>query len=254
MFNMPQTELTFLGSWLGVLCFSLQIYYDFSSYSDMAIGLGRIFGFRFMENFNYPYIANSIRDFWRRWHISLTTWFRDYLYIPLGGNRRSVHRNYFNLFVIFVLCGLWHGASWNFLIWGLYHGLFLVLERAYLEKVLDNMPRALRHIYVLFIVCVGWVFFRIEAFGDAIGYLKVMFIPYISFKDVLHHINPELALYFVLGVLFSVPVHAILKEKAMLRKPLIAELTRMCITITIFVYSLLLLAASSYKPFIYFKF
>src|SRR5690606_30613218 len=133
-------------AWLGLACYTFQIYFDFSGYSDMAIGLGRIFGFHFPENFFYPYVATSVRDFWRRWHISLSTWFRDYLYIPLGGSHRGNARTAFNLLLVFFLCGLWHGASWNFVAWGLFHGFFLALERTPFGKLLERMPRPLRHI------------------------------------------------------------------------------------------------------------
>ena len=157
-------DLTPAFAWLGALCYTLQIYFDFSGYSDMAVGLGKMFGFEFMENFNYPYISQSIREFWRRWHISLSSWFRDYLYIPLGGNRCSETRNHLNLLIVFFLCGLWHGASWTFVIWGLYHGFFIVLEHAGLGRVLDRQARPLRHSYALLVVLVGWVIFRAPTF------------------------------------------------------------------------------------------
>jgi alginate O-acetyltransferase complex protein AlgI len=167
-------DLTVTGAWLGALCYMLQIYFDFSGYTDMAIGLGKMFGFDFMENFNYPYIAQSIRDFWRRWHISLSTWFRDYLYIPLGGNRCSERRNKFNLVLVFLLCGLWHGANWTFVIWGLYHGAFIVLEHGPAGRVLERVWRPWRHLYALLVVLVGWVFFRAGTFNQALAYLANM--------------------------------------------------------------------------------
>src|SRR5262249_43404438 len=162
-------------AWLGAVCYLFQIYFDFSGYSDMAIGLARMFGFRFPENFAYPYTAASVTEFWRRWHISLSTWFRDYLYIPLGGSRRGLARTGFNLLTVFVLCGLWHGASWTFLVWGLYHGLFLVLERAGLGGLLERLPRPLRHAYALRAVLVGWVFFRAATLSEAVVFLRAMF-------------------------------------------------------------------------------
>ena len=152
-------NLNTLYAWTGAICYSLQIYYDFSAYSDMAIGLGWVFGFHFNENFNYPYISKSIKEFWRRWHISLSSWFRDYVYIPLGGNRKGTGRTYFNLMVVFLLTGIWHGAAWQFLIWGIYHGLFLVLERVGGSIILEKLPGWCRHIYVGLVVIVGWVFF-----------------------------------------------------------------------------------------------
>jgi alginate O-acetyltransferase complex protein AlgI len=164
-------DLNVATAWLGALCYMLQIYFDFSGYSDMAVGLGKMFGFEFMENFNYPYISQSIRDFWRRWHISLSSWFRDYLYIPLGGNRCSPSRNNFNLVIVFLLCGLWHGAKWTFVVWGLYHGAFIVLEHSPAGRLLDRMWRPLRHMYALLVVLVGWVFFRAGTFYDALAYV-----------------------------------------------------------------------------------
>ncbi len=162
-------------AWLGIICYALQIYFDFSGYSDMAVGLGRMFGFQFPENFNYPYISRSIQEFWRRWHITLSTWFRDYLYIPLGGSRQGAVKTYRNLVVVFLLCGLWHGASWNFVVWGALHGVFLALERRVLKRVLQSVPRLFCHVYTLLVVLVAWVFFRVERLPDALAYLQTMF-------------------------------------------------------------------------------
>jgi alginate O-acetyltransferase complex protein AlgI len=174
IFSMPAAELTALHAWTAAACYTLQIYFDFSGYSDMAIGLGRMFGFRFPENFNYPYTATSIQDFWRRWHISLSAWFRDYVYIPLGGNRTSTGRMYFNLVLVFVLCGLWHGASWTSVVWGLYHGVFLVLERVGLAVRVSALPQAFRHAYAVLVVMVGWVFFRADTLASALTMLAAM--------------------------------------------------------------------------------
>ena len=173
MFALPAADLTTPLAWLGLVCYTLQIYFDFSGYSDMAIGLMRMFGFRILENFNYPYIAQSIREFWRRWHISLSNWFRDYLYIPLGGNQRGTARAYANLVIVFLLCGLWHGASWPFVIWGVWHGLFLVAERAGLDRVLARIG-PLRHAYALAAVMGGWVLFRCDTLTHAIGYYAAL--------------------------------------------------------------------------------
>ena len=161
--------------WLAAFAYTMQIYFDFSAYSDMAIGIGKIFGFHFNENFNYPYIASSVTDFWRRWHISLSTWFRDYVYIPLGGNRCSAARHIFNLAVVWLLTGLWHGASWNFIAWGAYYGLLLILEKFVFHKILSKIPRWIRHILTMFIVIIGWVFFRALTLEDGVKYLGVMF-------------------------------------------------------------------------------
>ncbi|WP_419049258.1 MBOAT family O-acyltransferase [Hominenteromicrobium sp.] len=172
---LPAGELTTAGAWLGVAAFAFQLYFDFSGYSDMAVGLGRMLGFEFMRNFNYPYIAKSVTEFWRRWHISLGTWFREYLYIPLGGNRVSKPRLFFNLLVVWAATGIWHGASWNFLIWGLYFAVLLILEKAFLGKLLQKLPAALQHLYTLFLVLVSWAIFAVEDFGHMGAYLKAMF-------------------------------------------------------------------------------
>ncbi|MEQ1907049.1 MAG: MBOAT family O-acyltransferase, partial [Pirellulaceae bacterium] len=175
VFSISPEALSPVLAWVGVICFTLQIYFDFSGYSDMAIGLGKMFGFEFLENFNYPYTAQSIREFWRCWHISLSTWFRDYLYVPMGGNRCSAARNHLNLLVVFFLCGLWHGASWTFVVWGLYHGCFLMLERTKLGDCLGRLSKVLRHAYALLIVIVGWVFFRADTLTQALSFLRAMF-------------------------------------------------------------------------------
>lgn len=173
--NTSPPELSILTAWLGIIAFGFQIYFDFSGYSDMAIGLGHMFGFRFLENFNYPYISRSITEFWRRWHISLGTWFRDYLYIPLGGNRKLGFGLYRNLFIVWLLTGFWHGASWNFMFWGLYFGILIAVEKLILLKLLDRVPALFRHVYVLVIVTLGWVLFVFDSFPAGISYLQVMF-------------------------------------------------------------------------------
>lgn len=169
------SDLTVAGAWLGVLAFTFQIYFDFSGYSDMAIGLGRMLGFEFLPNFNYPYISKSITEFWRRWHISLSTWFREYLYIPLGGNRCSKGRWMFNLFVVWAATGIWHGASWNFLLWGLFFWVILLIEKFFLLDKLEKAPALVSHVYTLFLVLISWAIFAIEDFTQLGGYLKVMF-------------------------------------------------------------------------------
>ncbi len=193
VFALPVAELTTPVAWLGLACYTLQIYFDFSGYSDMAIGLMRLFGFRVLENFNYPYVARSIREFWRRWHISLSNWFRDYVYLPLGGNRRGRARGYANLVIVFLLCGLWHGASWNFVLWGAWHGVFLVVERAGLGPVLDRRPR-IGHVYALLVVMAGWVLFRSDSLAHAAGFYGALLgedagnplrVPLLQFLDPL---------------------------------------------------------------------
>jgi len=161
-------------AWLGLVCYALQLYFDFSGYTDMAVGLGRLFGYRLPENFNYPYTAQSVREFWRRWHMTLSSWFRDYLYIPLGGGRVAPWRVQLNLLIVFTLCGLWHGASWSFVVWGLWHGLFLALERTAVGRLLDRAPRPLRHLYAVLAVGLGWVFFRAANFDAALQYFQAL--------------------------------------------------------------------------------
>jgi alginate O-acetyltransferase complex protein AlgI len=174
IFMIPSNHIGVATAWMGSLCFTLQIYFDFCGYSDMAIGLGNMFGIHLPENFRYPYAASSVKDFWRRWHISLSTWFRDYLYLPLGGNRRGPSRTYLNLALVFALCGLWHGAAWTFLAWGLYHGCFLMLERGSFSRFLEHLPLPVRHAYLIVAVMVGWVLFRSPSLryaGSMIGAL-----------------------------------------------------------------------------------
>ncbi|MEI6987429.1 MAG: MBOAT family protein, partial [Rhodospirillaceae bacterium] len=174
IFALPANQLSPELSWLGIISYTLQIYFDFDGYSNMAIGLGLMIGFTFPQNFNYPYIASSMTDFWRRWHISLSSWFRDYLYFSLGGNRGSPRRTYVNLLIVFLLCGIWHGAAWNFVVWGLLHGAFLVLERVGMGRLLLRLPTVVRHTYVLLCVMVTWVFFRADSLGSAVHYLRAM--------------------------------------------------------------------------------
>lgn len=175
IFARAPSTITSATAWLGALVYALQIYYDFAGYSDMAIGLGRMFGFRFPENFNFPYLATSIRDFWRRWHITLSAWFKDYLYIPLGGNRKGEGRTYLNLYIVFFLTGLWHGASWTFVVWGLMHGSLMVVERLGFDRLLEKSYMPLRHLYTLLMVVVAWVFFRADSLDYAVSFVGRMF-------------------------------------------------------------------------------
>ncbi len=172
---LPLARISVLSAWLGITSFAFQIYFDFSGYSDMAIGLGKMFGFDFNENFNYPYISKSITEFWRRWHISLGTWFRDYVYIPLGGNRCGRTKHIRNILVVWALTGIWHGAGWNFALWGLYYGLLLIIEKYFLGSILDKCPSWVNHVYVILLTWIGWVFFAFDNLGTAIRYLGVMF-------------------------------------------------------------------------------
>lgn len=200
------SQLTVTAAWLGAVAYALQLYFDFSGYSDMAIGTARIFGFSTRENFNYPYCADSVSDFWRRWHISLSSWFRDYLYIPLGGNRRGTARQIFNLLVVWTLTGLWHGPAWNFVLWGLYYALLLIGERFLWRGLLEKSPRALRHIYALLIVIVGWVFFRADSAAFALGVLKAMFggAPFADGRTIYY--LKEYGILLAIGCAAALPV------------------------------------------------
>jgi len=207
------TQLTAGVAWLGIITYSLQIYFDFSAYSDMAIGLGRIFGFEFMENFNYPYISKSIKEFWRRWHISLSTWFRDYVYIPLGGSRCSKARTYINLLTIFFLTGIWHGASWNFIVWGLFHGIFMLLERGKFGTFLEKCRDGIRRGYTLSVVLIGWVFFRAENLTLGLKYIGSMFnFTNGWWKDLVFVLNKEYIFFLIVALLFSCPIGKKIEE------------------------------------------
>lgn len=250
---MSAGELTVLGAWLGVIAFTFQIYFDFSGYSDMAIGLGRMLGFEFLPNFNYPYISKSITEFWRRWHISLSTWFREYLYIPLGGNRCSKPRWMFNLLVVWAATGIWHGASWNYLIWGLYFFVLLMLEKFFLLKVLNKAPALVGHIYTLFFVVVSWAIFAIEDFAQLSSYLKVMFglggVPLMDAK-LGYYVTSYLPILLVAAVA-STPLGAKLYHK--LKTPA-AEVVCTVLVLAGLVVCTAYLVDGTYNPFLYFRF
>jgi alginate O-acetyltransferase complex protein AlgI len=265
IFGMPAGQLTAPHAWLGIVCYTLQIYFDFSGYSDMAIGLGRMFGFRFPENFRWPYIADSVQEFWRRWHISLSTWFRDYLYVPLGGNRVSPARMYRNLVTVFFLCGLWHGASWNFVVWGLFHGTFLVVERVGVGDALRRLWAPLRHVYLLLVVMIGWVFFRADTLSAAIAFLGAMLglgravaTPF----TLGWFLTPELWLALVAGAVGSMPVVPALarwldrsSDTQPGRPPAWGvSAAGTAALVALLVASILQMAARTYNPFIYYRF
>lgn len=259
VFGAPATALDASAAWLGIVCYAMQIYFDFSGYSDMAIGLARMLGFRFLENFTYPYIAQSIQDFWRRWHISLSSWFRDYLYIPLGGNKKGPLRTYLNLLVVFFLCGLWHGASWVFVIWGLWHGAFLVLERMGLQKIISRVPQVARHVYVIVVVLIGWVFFRSDDLAQATQYLWAMAGQQTNttYYAALY-LNGEVGLSLVLATLLCSPVYSWVADKI---DRAIAEgrnrgwqVLHQLALLLVFALSLITLVNNAYNPFIYFRF
>ena len=268
IFSLAPAQFTPGLAWLGIFCYTLQIYFDFSGYSDMAIGLGRMFGFEFMENFNYPYMSRSIKDFWRRWHISLSTWFRDYLYIPLGGNRGTPFRTHINLIIVFLLCGLWHGANWTFLVWGLWHGCFLVLERRRFGNFLDSLWAPFRHAYALLVVMTGWVFFRAPDLAYALAYLQAM----AGFAKgdgveifVAMYLNKDVLIALGLGILFSAPVYTsvgrwierVLIGSAGLITRCLGQAVSMVHVVSligVFVLCAMKLASGTYNPFIYFRF
>jgi alginate O-acetyltransferase complex protein AlgI len=269
IFVIPSGELTLGLAWLGACLYAIQIYFDFSGYSDMAIGLGKLLGFDFLENFNYPYVAQSIREFWRRWHISLSNWFKDYLYIPLGGNKLGQGRTALNLIVVFLLVGLWHGAAWNFVVWGLYHGIFLSLERGPAGKLLKNLWRPFRHLYTLLVVLVGWVLFRADNLPYALSFIKCMFglggkLGWGTF-DLYYHLNREVVIASIIGVAGATPVVSMSKgifERIMgprsvsfaQRFSFGLSSAGLALFIGLFAISVMAVATKTYNPFIYFRF
>ena len=250
---MAPGELTVLGAWLGVLAFTFQIYFDFSGYSDMATGLGRMLGFEFLPNFDYPYISKSITEFWRRWHISLSTWFREYLYIPLGGNRCSKRRWMFNLFVVWAATGIWHGASWNYLIWGLYFFALLMIEKFFLLDKLKKAPALAAHGYTMVLVLVSWAIFAIEDFGHLVAYLKVMFglggVPVVNdtFGYYLGSYLPILCVAAVASTTVGVKVFRRLPAKT-------KAIAGVVLVVAGLVVCTAYLVDGTYNPFLYFRF
>jgi alginate O-acetyltransferase complex protein AlgI len=267
VFTLPANQLTPSLAWLGIICYTLQIYYDFSGYSDMAIGLARMLGFTFPENFKYPYTARSITEFWSRWHISFSTWLRDYLFFPLGV-RRGRLRLYGNLLVVFLVCGLWHGASWRFVIWGLFHGSFVILERAGMANRLSRLPSVVRHGYALLVVMAGWVLFRAETLSYAVAYLASLagrshYGPLVA--GVAVALTPQVVSAIVGGILGSAPVlpaieRLIARTATESASPIASVLqmgvgvARVAGTVATFIMSAAFSAAGTYNPFIYFRF
>ena len=256
IFTQPVEQFDALTAWIGAIAYSFQLFYDFSGYSDMAIGLGSIFGFKFLENFNYPYISRSITEFWRRWHISLSTWFKEYLYIPLGGNRVAKWRNYLNLFIVFLATGFWHGAAWNFIFWGLWHGMFIIFEKATgWHKREGIVVGFVQHIYCIFAFVIGWVMFRAENMTYAWQYIKNMFglIKEHQFVGkMLYYVDNIELMAFAAAVLCAVPLFS-----GMLKIPYRYKVCRTLVNvwlIVLFALSTMMIAASTYNPFIYFRF
>ena len=243
-------------AWMGVIMYALQIYYDFSGYSDMAIGLGKMFGFHFLENFNYPYTSLSVREFWRRWHISLSTWFREYVYIPLGGNRKGKARTYLNLFIVFLVTGIWHGAAYTFVLWGIYFGIFMVAERLFLGKWLDKNPvKPVNWIYTQLVVLFGWVMFRAKDVPTALSYVKEMFSPCTNGDMIWNYLSLYTCVAFVAAVLACGFVQRGLRKLLdRFKVTNCAYVLETCLEAGIIVSSVFMLASGSYNPFIYFQF
>lgn len=254
IFERTESGIPIGFAWLGAVSYAFVIYYDFSGYSDMAIGLCEMFGFHISENFNYPYISKSIQEFWRRWHISLSSWFRDYVYIPLGGNRGGKFKTYRNLMLVFLLTGVWHGANWTFIIWGIFHGVFMLLERIGLKRFLEKLPSFISRTYCMIVVLIGWVFFRSDSIKQACLYIKSMFtfsdVSYIQF-DVLKLLNSEYFVVFAAAILFMSPI---LKDSYMKlvrkRKVWFENIAY----ILLFVLTISTMMGSSFSPSIYTKF
>jgi len=255
-FGLPAGELDMGTAWLGLICYSLQLYFDFSGYTDMAVGLGRMFGYHLPENFNYPYSAQSVREFWRRWHMTLSTWFRDYLYIPLGGGRVAPWKVQRNLLIVFALCGLWHGASWSFVIWGLWHGVFLAVERTGIGRMLDALPRPARHAYALLAVGLGWVFFRASDLTSALAYMQALFSFHWEGFDYtwMVRVNRATLAMLALALVGSVPAVPWLASRldaaTLTLRPVLARL----LPPALLAAALLQLAAGTHSPFIYAQF
>jgi alginate O-acetyltransferase complex protein AlgI len=253
---LPASDRSVLTSWVGAIAYAMQIYFDFSGYSDMAVGLGKMFGFEFVRNFNYPYTSDSITEFWRRWHISLSTWFREYVYIPLGGNRVSVPRHICNLMIVWMLTGLWHGASWNFVFWGAYYGVLLILEKYLFHNVLDRLPRLVQKLITFVLVLIGWVFFFSPTLTEAFSYLGTMFgIHANGFLD-------KTALYYLQGSLLLLLIcivgctrYPCLLARRWLSAPGKISFIRVWIFyLGVLIFSVAYLVNATYNPFLYFRF
>jgi len=257
VFNNNPSQFGTLAVWMAAIAYTFQVYFDFSGYSDMAIGLGKMFGFNFLENFNYPYIARSMGEFWRRWHISLGTWFRDYVYIPLGGSRVSLFRWIINMFIVWSITGLWHGASWNFVLWGLYAAVFMVMEKLFLNKLLEKIPRLLQHLYAIFLIIIGRVLFRVDNVTNLFKYLSRMFtyketniVSFFTVNDNLMHLFP----YFILAAIGCTPLIKNLLNKMDNSKKQFFKYLYDFYLIAILIISIMHLVNSSFNPFIYFRF
>ena len=250
------SNLSSLTLILGLICFAFQIYFDFSGYSDMAIGLGRMLGFKFLENFNYPYISKSITEFWNRWHISLSSWFKEYVYIPLGGNRKGLKRQIINISIVWLLTGFWHGASWNYVLWGIYYGILLIIEKCFLLKILKDKPSWISHLYTLFFVIIGWGLFAIEDFNILINYFENIVINPNGFisSDIFYYLKNYILL-IVICIISSANWGKALYEK--IKESKYSKIMIVVVDILLiicFILSLAMLVSSTYNPFLYFRF
>ena len=259
IYSLSNYQMSISVAWLGAIAYTLQVYFDFSGYSDMAIGLGKMLGFEFLENFNYPYISKSVSEFWRRWHISLGSWFRDYIYIPLGGNRVSNIKTYRNLTIVWLITGIWHGASWNFVAWGLYFGIFIMLERAFLQNILNKIPKVFSHIYLLIVVIFGWVLFSKPDLKSAIDYMKIMIgvgeYPFINGYTTFYLSQYWLSL--TMAIILSTPIinrtkQLIIKSNKKIMTAI--EIIKPLIYFILFFITTVYLVNSTFNPFIYFNF
>jgi len=247
-------ELTMGFAWLGMIAFALQIYFDFSGYSDMAIGLAKVFGMDFDENFNYPYISKSITEFWRRWHITLSSWFKDYIYIPLGGNRKGFTKQIRNILIVWFLTGAWHGASWNFILWGVYFGIILILEKLFILKLLDKLPKIIRHFYTIILVLVSWSIFAFEDLNKVINYIKTMFTSNILYNNETIYYFKNYIFIIILAILCSIPLWKKLKEKIDNKNSKMLEFITTLGYVAILILSTASLVTDSFNPFLYFRF
>ena len=254
--GLEKGNIAVMTAWLGAFAYMFQIYFDFSGYSDMAIGLGKMFGFEFNMNFNYPYVSKSITEFWRRWHISLSSWFRDYVYIPLGGNRVSKIKHIRNLLIVWFLTGLWHGAAWNFVAWGLYYGVILIIEKYLLSPVLDRLPDVVRHIYSIVLVVIGWVLFFSSSFGQAADYIRVMFgagAHGFADRESMYLLTSNLILWLIL-IFGSTPLVHFRYEHMLRSKKWNTTIINSVVYAALFIVCIAYLVTETYNPFLYFRF
>lgn len=254
--GLAKGNIAVMTAWLGAFAYMFQIYFDFSGYSDMAIGLGKMFGFEFNMNFNYPYVSKSITEFWRRWHISLSSWFRDYVYIPLGGNRVSKIKYIRNLLIVWFLTGLWHGAAWNFVAWGLYYGVILIIEKYLLSPVLDRLPDVVRHIYSIVLVVIGWVLFFSSSFGQAADYIRVMFgagAHGFADRESMYLLTSNLILWLIL-IFGSTPLVHFRYEHMLRTKKWNTTIINSVVYAALFIVCIAYLVTETYNPFLYFRF